>query len=64
MLDSSVFMKDITARVERDQVLCRERKALQESKVKPENLIIIDSLSKTNVRNQATLYKNLMNNKK
>ena len=64
MLDSSVFMKDIKARVEHDQLLCRERKALQESKVKSENLIIIDSLSKTNVRNQTTLYKNLMNNKK
>jgi len=57
-------MKDITARVEHDQLLCRERKALQESKVKLENLIIIDSLSKTNGRNQTTLYKNLMNNKK
>ena len=64
MLDSSVFMKDITARAERDQLLCRERKALKESKVKSENLMIIDSLSKTNGRNQTTLYKNLMNNKK
>ena len=46
MLDSSVFMKDITTRVERDQLLCKERKALQESKLKSKNLINIDSLTK------------------
>lgn len=39
------IQKDITARVERDQLLCRERKALQESKAKLENLVIIDSLT-------------------
>lgn len=39
------IQKDITARVERDQLLCSERKALQESKAKLENLVIIDSLT-------------------
>lgn len=39
------IQKDITARVERDQLLCGERKALQESKAKLENLVIIDSLT-------------------
>ena len=45
MLDSSVLMKDITTRVERDQLLCNERKALLESKAKLKNLVIIDSLT-------------------
>ena len=39
------IQKDITARVERDQLLCRERKALQELKANLENLVIIDSLT-------------------
>lgn len=39
------IQKDITARVERDQILLRERKSLHEAKAKLENLVIIDSLT-------------------
>lgn len=39
------IQKDVSARVERDQLLCSQRKALQESKAKLENLVIIDSLT-------------------
>ena len=39
------IQKDITVRVERDQLLCCERKALQESKAKLVHLVIIDSLT-------------------
>lgn len=37
--------KDITARVERDQLLSKERKSLQESKAKLVDLVILDSLT-------------------
>ena len=39
------IQKDITARVERDELLLKERKSLHESKAKLENLVIIDSLT-------------------
>ena len=39
------IQKDITDRVERDQLLLHERKALQDTKAKLENLVIIDSLT-------------------
>lgn len=39
------IQKDITARVERDQLLLKERKSLHETKAKLENLVIIDSLT-------------------
>ncbi len=37
--------KDISARVERDQLLSKERKGLQESKAKLTDLVILDSLT-------------------
>ena len=37
--------KDISARVERDQLLSKERKSLQESKAKLVDLVILDSLT-------------------
>lgn len=39
------IQKDITARVERDQLLLSERQSLQQAKAKLENLVIIDSLT-------------------
>lgn len=39
------IQKDITARVERDDLLLKERKTLHETKAKLENLVIIDSLT-------------------
>ena len=39
------IQKDITARVERDQLLLKERRSLHETKAKLENLVIIDSLT-------------------
>ena len=39
------IQKDVSARVERDQLLLNERKSLHEAKAKLENLVIIDSLT-------------------
>ena len=39
------IQKDVTARVERDQLLCKERKFLQETKAKLQDLVILDSLT-------------------
>ncbi len=39
------IQKDVTARVERDQLLCKERKFLQETNAKLNDLVILDSLT-------------------